>query len=90
MKIGVLTRADLRYWFERPHATVRMWVLDGWTPRGPAGELAGERLALLERAVKQKRGMPVPRTLSARERPAYIKQVRDGLERVGVPESGSA
>lgn len=87
VKVGDLIIADLHHWFDRPSSTVRMWLIDGWTPRGPAGKLAVERLDLLERAIKEKRGLPPPRELSALRRPKYIKQVRDELERARVPQT---
>lgn len=91
MKIGDLGYADLHHWFERPRPTVRLWIEKKTeAPRGPAGKLAFERLILLERAIAKRRGMPVPRTLSALERPKHIKRVRDGLERTGVPQNNSA
>jgi hypothetical protein len=90
MEIGDLTFADLHHWFARPRPTVRAWVERGHEPRGPSGKLARDRLRLLEHAVEYRQGLPAPRTLSQDARPAYIKQVRDGLERDGVPAGGSA
>lgn len=90
MQVGDLTYADLHHWFVRPRPTVRAWVEREHEPRGPSGSLAWERLRLLERAIKFRQGLPVPRELSCMERPAYIQQVRDGLERDGVPAGGSA
>lgn len=90
MSRGDLTTADLHHWFERPRPTVRLWVKSGAEPRGPSGDDARTRLDLLERAVTKKQGLPPPRTLSALERPAYIRQVRDGLERSRVPARGTA
>lgn len=91
MQIADLGFGDLHHWFERPRATVRLWI-DRKTdaPYGPAGQLALSRLVLLERAVKEKRRLPAPRSLSALERPAYIKQVRDELERARVLKAGAA
>lgn len=90
MEIGDMTLADLQHWFARPHPTVRSWVELGRTPRGPAGKLAWDRLRLLGDAVEYRQGLPAPRNLSAQARPAYIKQVRDGLERTGVLKNNSA
>jgi hypothetical protein len=90
MKAGDLTFGDLHHWFGRPRATVRAWVDRDHEPRGPAGEDAKARLVLLIRAIKFQEGLPAPRTLSALERPAYIMQVRDALERSSVPAQGAA
>jgi hypothetical protein len=89
MRVGDLTIADLHHWFNRPRYTVRMWVLLEREPRGPAGRLAHHALDRLEKEVMARRGFPVPANLSSLERPAYIRQVRDGL-RTRVPARGSA
>ena len=76
-----MTISDLAVWFGRPRSTVKTWVLDGRTPLGPSGRLARVRLNLLIWAVRQKRGLPVPATLSAHERPEYVRGKRDVAER---------
>lgn len=89
MQEGDLTIADLHHWFNRPRPTVRTWVKLDHAPRGPAGALAWERLRLLQHAVRYG-VLPVSRELSSHERPRYIVQVRNGLERNRVPAGGAA
>lgn len=77
MHAGALIKTDLKIWFKRPFPTVRTWVEIGYTPRGPQGELAHESLALLEKAVKARRGyFPVPRDLNHAERRRWIERAR--------------
>ncbi len=65
---------DLRWWFGRPYATTATWVR-GREPRGPAGDEARERLAVLEKGIAARRGFPVPTSLSNLERPRYIEKL---------------
>ena len=73
---GNLTVADLARWLERPHPTVRGWVLGGRLG-GPALDTAFilARIKLLEDRLKKKRGLPVPR-MSARRRIVYMEGLR--------------
>ncbi len=52
---GNLTVADLGRWFDRPYATVRCWLHDGWEPAGgPVTRKRAEaRLARLEDTVNR-------------------------------------
>lgn len=78
---GGLTTADLRHWFGRPYATVRSWLFFDYEPTGPSGRLANYRLDLLEWAIKNNRGFPVPLDLSHYQRPRHIAGIRNDLER---------
>jgi len=78
MKDGDMTVADIHHWFERPRATVRTWVWDARTPQGPAGERAHLLLRHLEAKIASRSGFPIPQTLSAHERPNYVKRLRNG------------
>src|SRR4029453_6962693 len=69
-----MTPGDLRWWFDRPYATTATWVR-GREPRGPAGEEARRRLALLEKGIATGRGFPVPANLSNLERPRHIEKL---------------
>lgn len=82
-----LTTADIAHWLGRPYPTVRAWLHLGHEPRGPNAKIVLARTALLERAVKQRTGFPVPYDIRAQHRPAYIVQIRNELERPSVPES---
>ena len=74
LRKGQMTSGDLRWWFGRPYATVATWVR-GREPRGPAGEEARRRLTLLEKGIAEKRGFPVPASLSNLERPRHIEKL---------------
>jgi hypothetical protein len=74
LRKGKMTAGDLRWWFGRPYATTATWVR-GREPRGPAGDEARRRLELLERGIAEKRGFPVPTTLSNTERPRHIEKL---------------
>ena len=73
---GNLTVADLARWLERPHPTVRGWVMGGRLG-GPALDTAFvlARVKLLEDRLRKKRGLPVPR-MSARKRIVYMEGLR--------------
>jgi hypothetical protein len=79
-KQGRLTTADLATWFERPYPTVRSWLLKGREPWGPNGEDSLRLMAILERAIKNKRGFPVPIRLSPSNRRAYVEARRHDLD----------
>lgn len=79
MLAGSLTVADLSTWFARPYATVRGW-LQGYEPWGPHGEESRRLLALLEQAIKRRRGFPVPVQMSPIERRNHVRQVRHDLD----------
>ena len=89
MADGRLTVADLSTWFGRDYHTVHGWVEKGRHPWGPNGASSLCLLEALERAIKQKRGFPVPLQLSPLERRTYMKQVRRDFDR-GVSKTRSA
>lgn len=74
LKAGRMAQGDLRWWFGRSYSTTASWLKDDREPRGPAGDEARRRLALLEKGIALKKGFPVPVTLSSTERPAYIEK----------------
>lgn len=83
---GDLQVADLHHWFDRPRATVRYWLLSKDAARyephdDPKGRDAWTRLKLLEWGVENNDGFPVPLSLSAHARPAYIRRTQDALSR---------
>lgn len=81
---GHMAKADLHHWFDRPRATVRVWLSGQYEPRGPAGDEARRRLDLLERAIATKKGFPVPVKLSSLERPHHIKKTFNDNQRAGL------
>lgn len=78
MKSGDMGIGDIHHWFGRPRSTVRTWVLDARTPQGPAGERAHLLLRHLEAKIAARSGFPIPQTVSAHERPDYVKRLRHG------------
>lgn len=74
---GNLTIADLARWFDRPHPTVGFWVRDGKEPGGGPLDAAMvmARLAKLEKLIKQKKGLPIPR-LSPQQRMAHMEAIK--------------
>lgn len=76
-RAGNMTIADLARWFDRPHATVRSWILQGVEPGGGPIDIehARQLLGLLEMLIRKERGFPVPR-LSPQKRIAYVKELR--------------
>lgn len=94
MERGDLTIGDLHHWFERPRATVRYWVKRGHGVYHLGGRsIAGlySRLEQLEQVVElaEKAGESiVPAKVSQRDRPSYIKRIRDEYARLSA--AGSA
>jgi hypothetical protein len=78
LRDGGLTVMDLSRWFDRAYPTVRTWQ-QGREPWGPHGEESRLLLTVLEKAIAQERGFPVPVKLSPRARKAHIERVRDEL-----------
>ena len=74
LKKGQMAQGDLRWWFGRSYSTTASWLNDDREPRGPAGDEARRRLALLEKGIAQKKGFPIPVELSSLERPTYIEK----------------
>lgn len=82
MARGSLSRGDLHHWFGRPRATIRYWLSEESAPdyaplHDPKGDDAWSRLTLLEWAVKNVAGFPIPVTLSYAARPDNIRQLYD-------------
>ena len=75
LRRGQMAQGDLRWWFGRSYSTTASWLNDSREPRGPAGDEARRRLALLEKGIALKKGFPVPVFLSSTERPAYIEKL---------------
>ena len=83
-----MAQGDLRWWFDRSYSTTASWLKDDREPRGPAGDEARRRLAVLETSIEKKRGFPVPVSLSSIERPHYIKKLfNDNSSRVSGKHS---
>lgn len=74
---GNLTVSDLARWFDRPHPTVRSWVLQGFEPSGAPLDVehAHQMLGLLEMLIRRKKGFPVPR-LPPRKRIEHLSHIR--------------
>lgn len=89
MQTGSLTVADLSTWFARDYHTVHGWVEKGRQPWGPNGDQSLQLLGLLEQAIKQKRGFPVPVSLSPSERRRHMRLARERLNGA-VPKTRSA
>ena len=88
---GDMTVGDLQTWFERPYPTVRQWRFAAIVaPTGPRGREAERRLRLLEKAIQDRHGFPVPVALSNLARPDYLRKIRHDLENAGVPKSDPA
>ena len=70
---GNLTVADLARWFDRPYATVRSWLNEGWEPGdGPVTRRRMEgRLGRLEEVVRSTE----LRQLPMRERAEKLTQL---------------
>jgi hypothetical protein len=79
LRQGHMTMGDLRWWFGRSYATTASWVKEDREPRGPAGEEARRRLALLEKGIALKKGFPIPASLSNTERPPHIEKLYHDL-----------
>src|SRR5882672_5087096 len=79
MRDGNLRVSDLARWFDRPHATVRQWANGDADIGGTAMDRAYilGMLAGIERAIKIKKGFPVPANMSPSDRIAYLKDLRE-------------
>jgi hypothetical protein len=77
MKDGNLTGADLARWFDRPDPTVRGWIR-GYELRGPPLDAAyvEAQLDKLERLLKRKQGLPVPR-MAPGKRIEHLNRLKD-------------
>lgn len=86
---GKMTKGDLQRWFDRPYSTVETWVDDCREPRGPAGEEARKRLSLLERAIANNDGFPIPVEFSDLKRSAHTKKLYHDIS-TGVPRKNNS
>src|SRR5712691_895829 len=84
---GKMTTADLSAWFARPYATVRGWLINPhhYVPWGPDGEEAQRLLEVLEKAIRHRRGFPVPLSLSPLGRRMHVTRIRHELNG-GLPQ----
>jgi len=74
---GGLTVADLSIWFGRSYHTVRMWVVNGCTPRlPPSAEEAITDMELLEKAVRDGAFDDLG-SIPLRQRPSEIRRIHD-------------
>jgi hypothetical protein len=78
MRDGNLTGADLARWFDRSDPTVRGWIKGDHAPRGAQLDVAyiEAQLDKLERFLKNKRGLPVPR-LAPAKRIEHIQALKE-------------
>jgi hypothetical protein len=82
---GQMAQGDLRWWFSRSYSTTASWLQGTRSPRKvAAGAEAWRRLALLETAIRLKKGFPVPHNLSLTERPHHIEKLYHA-NAAGVP-----
>ena len=80
MRDGNLTGADLARWFDRPDPTVRGWISGVHALSGAQLDVAfvEAQLDKLERFLKKKQGLPVPR-LTPAKRIEHLAKLK-GLE----------
>jgi len=77
---GDLTVADLATLLGRSYPTVRSWFTrETRAPYGPAGREVSELLDHLKQAIDARDGLPVPSTLSHRDRVAYVAKLAKKL-----------
>ena len=77
MRDGNLTGADLARWFDRPDPTVRGWINGKQGLGGAPLDVAyvEAQLDKLERLLKKKQGLPVPR-LTPTKRIAHLNELK--------------
>lgn len=77
---GNLTVSDLARWFERPRPTVAGWVRGGEIGRELApldAAYVSAQLAALEKRLKKREGLPVPR-MAVSQRRTYLEGLKNG------------
>ena len=89
LKRGQMAQGDLRWWFGRSYSTTASWLRQDREPRGPAGDEARRRLALLEKGIALKKGFPIPTSLSNLDRPHHIEKLYHDLS-TGVSRKNPA
>lgn len=74
---GQMAQGDLRWWFARSYSTTASWLKGSRAPRisSPSGAEAWRRLEILEKAIRAKKGFPVPHDLSLTARPHHIEKL---------------
>ena len=79
MRDGNLTGADLARWFDRPDPTVRNWIKGSHVLGGAPLDVAyiEAKLDKLERLLKKRQGLPVPRFTPVK-RIAHMKKLQNG------------
>ncbi len=79
MRDANLTGADLARWFDRHDTTVRGWISGAHDLSGPSLDVAFvlARLDKLEKLLKQKQGLPVPRMAPSR-RIEHLRKLKGG------------
>ena len=88
MLAGELTVSNLALWFERTRPTVQTWTT-GRDPRGFRGVRAFNRLALLERAIRDRMGFPIPPQMNDKERATHVMERLNALRRHEAKPGGA-
>ena len=86
---GELSVSNLSIWFERTRPTVNTWFT-GREPRGPRGVRAYHRLALLEKAIRDRMGFPIPAQLNDADRAKYVTERLNALRKHETRPDGVA
>jgi len=86
---GELSVSNLSIWFERTRPTVNTWF-GGREPRGPRGVRAYHRLALLEKAIRDRMGFPIPAQLNDADRAKYVTERLNALRKHETRPDGVA
>ena len=75
---GNLTVADLSRWFDRPHPTVRGWIVSEFDPRGGPHDVEYVFIMLdkLEDLIRRGRELPLKRGISRKARIKHIERLR--------------
>lgn len=76
---GSLSGTDLAFWFDSNYSTVLQWRQGKAVPTPARRKQIGERLQMLENAVKYDARLPVPLHVRAHERRAYLEDVRSAF-----------
>lgn len=71
---GGLSTADLAVWFDLPYPTIRSYR-EGTQPNAARAPQIEQRLVWLERAIKDDPQLPVPLSVRAGDRRAFIEGV---------------
>ena len=77
---GALSVADIALWLDLPYPTVKSYR-QGTTPQAARQRQIEQRLSWLESAIRTDPRLPVPLSVRARERKAYLMGVFAGVSR---------